>query len=367
MAPNAQRDCLRPLRGNEAGAPRRSPTAPLWTPSNVLAALFILLPFSSTKLSAASFDCKKTATQGEKFICADAQLSILDDKLGAAYVQAMKITDQKTELKRQQQRWVETRNACADETCLKKSYEARIAQLSEAHNAELKAKIVAILEDIRLEEQKFGRPSDPLCSQFLDDFRQQKNVEHILPIIQTEDYDDPRLKTYRNKCPNLKLNRHMGYSPNVYYEGLEEESEETREAAASYISYGTKNFKLYEVDINNNPKDGKEHIFYDQASQFVKPEMLAGKIVSAEAGSYLVVDFRACETRGGVGTAATTLPKERIADFHGPIEYREKFYVYVLEVTKNKRANLYLGRFQRPLNGEPGFGQACVYRVLSNK
>ncbi len=329
-----------------------------------IAGLCTLLAALSPGAPAASFDCSKAITQVEKLVCADSELSKLDDKLAAAYTQALESVTDREEVKRQQRGWFSTRNLCTNVSCLNNSYEMRLAQLSDPNSTEQKEKIVAILRDIKLEQQQFGRPTDPLCSQFLEDFRKQKNIQHLQPIVQTDDYDDPRLRAYRARCPNLKLNKHMGYSPNVYYEGLGEESEETQEAAAAYISYGTKNFRLYKLDINNNPNDGEEYIFYDEANRFVKPEMSAGKIISPDAGSYLVADFAKCETRGGTATASTTLSKDRVGNFHGPIKHREKYYVYTLEVTKNNQANLYLGRFQSSLHGKVGLGQACVYRVL---
>jgi hypothetical protein len=48
-------------------------------------------------------------------------------------------------------------------------------------------------------------------------------------------------------------------------EGVPEDRlDEELDKYASEISYGTKNFKLYKVDIDNDPRNGEEYLFYDQ-------------------------------------------------------------------------------------------------------
>ena len=48
----------------------------------------LLLLFSATNAEAASFDCAKARTAVEKMICADAELSKLDDEMAAVHRQA---------------------------------------------------------------------------------------------------------------------------------------------------------------------------------------------------------------------------------------------------------------------------------------
>jgi uncharacterized protein len=78
---------------------------------------------------AASFDCAKTISFVEKTVCSDAQLSKLDDALGAAFRAASANADVGTQLTRDQRRWLGIRNACRDRTCIKSAYEARIVEL----------------------------------------------------------------------------------------------------------------------------------------------------------------------------------------------------------------------------------------------
>jgi uncharacterized protein len=80
---------------------------------------------------AASFDCEKATTLVENVICADSEISSLDDTLLVAYRQAMASSSKTTALKRDQQRWLKKRNLCKDKTCLKNLYQQRIKALNQ--------------------------------------------------------------------------------------------------------------------------------------------------------------------------------------------------------------------------------------------
>lgn len=83
----------------------------------------------ATPIQAASFDCRKATTLIEEKICADEQLSRLDEILSINYqlmrdanigVKALK------DLKATQRQWLATRNQCKNTTCLQNVYEQRI-------------------------------------------------------------------------------------------------------------------------------------------------------------------------------------------------------------------------------------------------
>lgn len=82
----------------------------------------------------ASFDCNKASTAVEKTTCSTPILNQLDGLLSEMYQGRM--TDpafgvDKIAFKAAQMTWVKTRNACADVTCLEKTYRARITELCE--------------------------------------------------------------------------------------------------------------------------------------------------------------------------------------------------------------------------------------------
>lgn len=79
---------------------------------------------------AASFDCVKAVSKVEKLICADPELSKLDEKLAATYKTALQDEKQAETIRRSQKQWMKDRNSCADAICLKHTYEARLQGLS---------------------------------------------------------------------------------------------------------------------------------------------------------------------------------------------------------------------------------------------
>ncbi|MFK3737254.1 lysozyme inhibitor LprI family protein [Massilia sp. TN1-12] len=95
-------------------------------------AAWVLAGLAATTAQATTFDCRKAGTAVEKTICADPALSRLDERLGAAYKEAMHAGADRPALVASQRRWIaETRDRCPDAACIARSYEARIAWLAE--------------------------------------------------------------------------------------------------------------------------------------------------------------------------------------------------------------------------------------------
>jgi len=88
----------------------------------------------SCSTHAASFDCAKAQTQVEKLICADADLSKLDEDLAAAYTAALIAHGKPTAIRQAQKQWLKERNDCTSENCVKTAYATRIASLPKAAN-----------------------------------------------------------------------------------------------------------------------------------------------------------------------------------------------------------------------------------------
>lgn len=79
----------------------------------------------------ASFDCTKASTRVEKMICSDDKAADLDGRLARAYRAALASAENAASLKAEQRGWLTTqRNKCADVTCLRQSYEKRLAALA---------------------------------------------------------------------------------------------------------------------------------------------------------------------------------------------------------------------------------------------
>jgi len=100
--------------------------------SRTSAACSLLLALAwSAPGGAASFACEKAQSRVEKAICADAELSQLDEYLARYYGGARAgLGGGAACLAADQRRWLSaTRNACADAACLKKAYLERLGEL----------------------------------------------------------------------------------------------------------------------------------------------------------------------------------------------------------------------------------------------
>jgi hypothetical protein len=77
-------------------------------------------------VQAASFDCAKAGTKIEKLICADAELSKLDEELNAAYKTVLQDEKRADSIRQAQKQWMKERNACSEAACVKRVYEVRL-------------------------------------------------------------------------------------------------------------------------------------------------------------------------------------------------------------------------------------------------
>ncbi|HET7865187.1 MAG TPA: lysozyme inhibitor LprI family protein [Burkholderiaceae bacterium] len=77
---------------------------------------------------AASFDCTKSKTGVEQKICADRELSDLDERLAEVYEFELAGADA-APIRAAQKAWLDARNRCRDNACIRQRYEERIPAL----------------------------------------------------------------------------------------------------------------------------------------------------------------------------------------------------------------------------------------------
>jgi uncharacterized protein len=78
---------------------------------------------------AASFDCRRPANGAERIICANRDLSQLDDRLAVTYKHFMSTSASPYEDQREHQAWLSERDRCRDAACLRTLYTERLQQL----------------------------------------------------------------------------------------------------------------------------------------------------------------------------------------------------------------------------------------------
>lgn len=77
---------------------------------------------------AASFDCSKAITETEKAICADPELGALDEALGLQWSRMSSIFPRSNQFD-----WIERRDNCDNNSCIKREIEERIDFLKEVN------------------------------------------------------------------------------------------------------------------------------------------------------------------------------------------------------------------------------------------
>jgi uncharacterized protein len=122
-------------------------------------------------LPAASFDCGAAGSANEKLICGDAQLSMLDDKLGKTFRQARRhAADKRAFSQDSDRRWSWREQNCHDRACLLDWYLRRQAELealadgsiAEAARLPVRAVLAAIPAALATVPPAAGVPAAPL-------------------------------------------------------------------------------------------------------------------------------------------------------------------------------------------------------------
>lgn len=140
------------------------------------------------------------------------------------------------------------------------------------------------------------------CRTLYDDFKKQAHIRHIEPTVRAETYDDPALLPIRERCPNVDFCRTLGVPANWDTTGWTDEDWE----AMGTPTYGLGNFAIYHVDINNNPADGEETVFYYEGEKTIVSQLPVGQetitkeIINPSGRKYRLLDLKACSVTGDV-------------------------------------------------------------------
>ncbi len=113
----------------------------------LILATFSLLMIAGD-IHAASFDCRKAASEVEKLVCGDLILSKSDDDLAALYAKTLKQAADPVSVRKQQREWLRrVRDRCMDVSCLRDAYATRIKEILSVKTTESRQKPKAIKSD----------------------------------------------------------------------------------------------------------------------------------------------------------------------------------------------------------------------------
>jgi hypothetical protein len=189
------------------------------------------------------------------------------------------------------------------------------------------------------------------CRTFCRDFPKQTELRIVDPIIETDDFEGPALEAYKRKCPDLQLNTETGDQ-------------------FGNLHYGTRHFKLYRVDINNQPADGKEYLFYYDTVVASKEELEAlrdprtrDSVTTYEGGQFYLVDFKSCQIRGGVPVGKMGGFSKGIASYNGIAWYKGKFRIVDLAPISDGYYHLALWTYKGRPEHERQFDLTCATQL----
>lgn len=233
-----------------------------------------------------------------------------------------------------------------------------------------KKELIEIMKGVNFVPQ-LGKDT-PICKTFYEDFKKQTNIEHIQPIVRADSYDDPALKSYRDQCPNFDFRKSLSVPANQDTTGWTEEEWE----AVGTPTYGLGNFQIYHIDIDNNPKNGEELVFYYEGTRTIVKRLPYGKPMTEEeyvdpaARGYQTLDLKHCKKSliGGAGFntgGAVLVGSAQVGGAgwtqNGIIRYKGMNAIYILENWGEKQdylslnLNLYSVRLKR-------IAPTCTYR-----
>jgi len=107
------------------------PSFSMPTPMQLIAAG--ILAAIGAPANSASFDCARSTTRIEKFICDDQALSTLDERVEKQYRMSIRNTDSrdaKAKMRRGQHAWLKRRDACEERACIETAYRGRAEELT---------------------------------------------------------------------------------------------------------------------------------------------------------------------------------------------------------------------------------------------
>jgi hypothetical protein len=221
----------------------------------------------------------------------------------------------------------------------------------------LPPELQAVFDAVVMPGRATGESPEAWCEGFLADFASQSGVVHIEPAARSTSYADVVFQPWRQHCPTTAFNRwswHVLTSasliedwklPALLPDGL------------SYpeYSYAARNFRLYEVDLDNDPGNGTETVFYGEGlydhweavaklklsvetppsyrdwNDILPPENVPGKMLTSLA-LFNLIDMQECEAHE---LSTAPLSKRRAfypagETYNGIIRYKGSLYVYRL-------------------------------------
>ena len=162
--------------------------------------------------------------------------------------------------------------------------------------------IKSILQTIPMYPQQ-SINDQAFCDPFFEAIKNARPaIEYVEPILRTNDPNHPGLKHY-HRCDDYR-----GPVSEYTYNTID--------------AIGQKNFRLYRIDLDNNPKNGTEEVIYAEVKW-------ANRYGMNQVPGYKIIDLKQCEfRRDGAPVHQRTQWDGRVFDnYNALIRYRQQYYV----------------------------------------
>jgi len=281
------------------------------------------------------------------------------------YKLALSIVPYKDKLQKQQQAWHKKLDAAKSGGLADVRYLDRIAELSStitAYELAQKAKeqpqeptstdrrleliqkrfltpveekelLIAVAKNRTVNNSLSSKPTkeekqdQKLCTALLEDLKAGKNFEVIEPIVRTDDYNEPKLQQYIGKCGKLYPNKKV-MPTGTDWSNLNMTDDEVEEFGKSYFSH--LDYRLYNVDFDQNPKNGKEYLFYHGGGTDKEGD-------SSDLTEYLILNLKTCqEVDSQQITDTIDFNTKEVTAYNGIIKYADSYLMYDIKYYKSE-------------------------------
>lgn len=178
--------------------------------------------------------------------------------------------------------------------------------------AESFAKTIEEFGKIQFEMEK-GRVAESFeedfFNDFFDDFINGKNIEYVEPILTTDNINNKKLRQY--------FMNDTGFIEEVITDVV---------SSPMPIEYRSEyDYKLYHIDFDHNPENGKEYLFYSGGYL----DVWYG-VKQLYINYYRLLDFEEKKIRDAVSVYKTFdyIEKKPVNNFNGIIKYKGRYFIY---------------------------------------
>jgi hypothetical protein len=223
------------------------------------------------------------------------------------------------------------------------------------HDTPLSPEMRTVFDAVVMPGREPSEPPEAWCQRFLADFGAQSDaIVHIEPAARSTLYADPIFRPWRDRCPTIALNR-QDWDDVLTPGKIEDLRLSPLPGGGNYpeYTYGARNFRLYEADVDNDPSNGLEILFYAEGvynhweavtalklpidapsterdwNDVLPPERVPNKLLRA-IGKYNFVDLNECEVGDSrpMGISTRRAFYEPGQTYNGLIRYKSRVYIY---------------------------------------